>query len=94
MMLNLYGHIGMYIFIPFQNLNSMDKIDYQITDQLCEQALIELDVSAPDVWIIKHKALFERISIKPNGLPSIANQYYEGVKYSFIGKFHSKYQQS
>jgi len=71
----------------------MDKIDYQITDHLCEEALIELEVTEPDVWIIKHKILFESISIKPKGLPSIANQNYQGVKYSFIGKFHSKYQQ-
>ena len=83
----------MYIFILFSNFYSMDKIDYQITDHLCEEALIELEVIEPADWIIKHKILFESISIKPIGLPSIANQYYQGVKYSFIGKFHSKYQQ-
>jgi hypothetical protein len=71
----------------------MDKIDYQITDHLCEQALMELESIDHAYWIQKHKELFESISIKPEGLPSISNQHYEGVNYFFIGKFHTKYQQ-
>ena len=71
----------------------MDKIDYQINDHLCEEALMELESVDPAYWIEKYKQLFESISIKPKGLPSIANQHYQGVKYFFIGKFHDKYQQ-
>jgi len=71
----------------------MNKIDYQITDHLCEDALMEFESVDPAYWVEKHKQLFESISIKPQGLPSIANQHYNGVKYFFIGKFHAKYQQ-
>jgi hypothetical protein len=70
----------------------MDKIDFQITDNLCEKALHEL-ASTNDItaWIIKYKDLFESISIKPKGLPGIANQYCEGVKYFFIGELFRVY---
>ncbi len=71
----------------------MDKIDYQITDHLCEEAFNEVESVDPAYWVEKHKQLFESISIKPQGLPSIANQHHNGVKYFFIGKFHAKYQQ-
>lgn len=71
----------------------MDKIDFQITDNFCEDAIIELEDTQPSIWIIKHIDLYESISIKPDGLPPIANQNYNGVNYDFIGKFHSIYQQ-
>ena len=67
----------------------MEKIDFQIADNFCEEALIELTDILPSNWIVKHKNLYESISIKPEGLPSIANQNYGGLKYDFIGKFHS-----
>jgi len=72
----------------------MDKIDFQIADNFCEEALIELE-SCTDIskWIIKNKALFESISIIPKGLPSIPNQNHNGVKYHYIGEFHSTYEQ-
>ena len=71
----------------------MDKIDYQITDKHCEEALIELEViSDVQSWLAKYKDLFESVSIQPSGLPSIANQHFEGVKYTYIGQFHREYQ--
>ena len=71
----------------------MDKIDYQITDKHCEDALMELDAtSSIESWVLKYKDLFESISIQPAGLPSIANQHFEGVKYAYIGEFHREYQ--
>ena len=71
----------------------MDKIDYQITDKHCEEALMELEATNDiQAWVHKYKDLFESISIQPAGLPSIANQHYEGVKYAYIGQFHRAYQ--
>ena len=72
----------------------MDKIDFQIADNFCEEALVQLQ-SCNDIpsWIKNHKELFESISIKPEGLPSIANQNHNGVRYHYIGEFHSTYEQ-
>ena len=71
----------------------MDKIDYQIADNFCEEALVELQ-SCNDTpsWIINHTDLYNSISIKPEGRPSIANQNYNGVRYYYIGEFHSTYE--
>ena len=71
----------------------MEKIDFQIADNFCEEALIELTDTHPSNWIVKHHDLYESISIKPEGRPSIANQHYGGLKYDYIGKFHSIYEQ-
>ena len=70
----------------------MDKIDYQIADNFCEEALIELETIHPSVWLVTHKDLFESIQIKPSGLPAIANQNYMGVSYEYIGMFFETYQ--
>jgi hypothetical protein len=70
----------------------MEKIDFQIADNFCEEALIELANTHPSSWIVLHKDLFESISIKPEGRPSIANQNYGGIKYDYIGQFHSIYE--
>ena len=71
----------------------MDKIDYQIADNFCEEALVELQ-SCNDTpsWIINHTDLYNSISIKPEGRPSIANQNYNGVRYHYIGEFHYTYE--
>jgi len=71
----------------------MEKIDFQIADNFCEEALIELTYTHPSSWIVKHHDLYESISIKPEGRPSIANQNYGGLKYDYIGEFHSIYEQ-
>lgn len=41
----------------------------------------------------KNKDLYESISIKPEGLPSIANQNHNRVRYNYIRDLHSNYQQ-
>lgn len=72
----------------------MDKVDYQITDKFCEEALIALQVDNDiPFWLQENKSLFESISIQPSGLPSIADSNYDGVKYHFISQFHSLYKQ-
>jgi hypothetical protein len=70
----------------------MDKIDFLVNDNLCEEALIELSTTNDiKAWINKYKELYESISIKPEGLPNIANQHFEGVKYFYIGELHREY---
>ena len=58
----------------------MEKIDFQIADNFCEEALIELTDTLSSNWIVKHHDLYESISIKPEGLPSIANQWKKKLK--------------
>jgi hypothetical protein len=70
----------------------MDKIDYQIADNFCEEALIELEGIHPSIWLETHKDLYESIVIKPAGLPAIANQNYMGVSYNYVGIFFETYQ--
>jgi hypothetical protein len=51
----------------------MDKIDFLLKDNLCEDALIELGVISNKLdWIQKYNDLYNEISIKLEGLPSIA----------------------
>jgi len=72
----------------------MDKVDYQIADKFCEEALIVLQVDNDiTIWLQENKSLFASISIQPSGLPSIADSNYDGVKYHFISQFHSIYKQ-
>lgn len=73
----------------------MKKLDFQIMDKLCEEALKEVEAYAETtLWLEQFKNLFDNISIKPNGLPSIANQNFEGEIFYYIGKFHFVYLQN
>jgi hypothetical protein len=95
MMLICLELLGMYNFSPPpDNLiqQAMDKIDYQIAENFCEEALIELEGIHPSVWLETHKGLYESIEIKPAGLPPIANQNFEDITYHYIGIFFETYQ--
>ena len=46
-----------------------------------------------DYWLEDNKDLYRSVSIAPEGLPSIANANFKGVKYKNIFDFHSKYVQ-
>ena len=73
----------------------MDKIEFLVNDNLCEKALIELaSTNDAGAWMHKYKDLYESISIHPKGLPSIANQHYQGVKYFYIGELYREYQKN
>jgi len=92
------AHVDKYLSYLFirrypLNFNEYRKIDFQIADNFCEEALIELKDTHPSNWVVKHHDLYESISIKPEGRPSITNQHYGGLKYDYIGKFHSIYEQ-
>ena len=73
----------------------MTKIDFQIADNLCDSILENFnpfpDFEQMHVWLDLYKSLYEGINIQPEGLPSIANCNYDGVKYEHIAKFHHLY---
>lgn len=71
-----------------------DSISYEIADKFCEEALeIESGDVDRDYWLEDNKDLYRSVSIAPEGLPSIANANFKGVKYKNIFDFHSKYVQ-
>ncbi len=73
----------------------MNKIDYQIADNLCSKLLEEFN-SFPEFsemleWLESHRDLYNQFNIEPIGFPAICNSNFEGVKYENIAKFHSLY---
>jgi hypothetical protein len=70
----------------------MNKLDYQIINKKCKNALIDLPFhDDTSMWLKENKALYNSINIQPAGRPGIANSNYEGIWYEHISKFHSKY---
>jgi hypothetical protein len=71
-----------------------DTKSYDIVDRFCEEALeVESGDIDRDYWINEYEDLFKSVSIAPEGLPSIANANFNGIKYKNIHDFHSKYVQ-
>jgi hypothetical protein len=76
----------------------MNKIDYQIADNLCAKILEDFN-SFPEFeemhgWLETHKDLYDRFNIEPKGLPAICSSNYQGVRYENIAKFQSLYQKT
>ena len=73
----------------------MNKIEYQIADNLCTKILEEFNAfpefEQMHVWLDQYKSLYDQINIQPKGLPAITDCNYEGVRYEHIAKFHSLY---
>jgi len=70
----------------------VDKIEYQIANSKCENALIDLPFhDDASIWLKENKVLYNSINIQPAGRTGIANANFEGVKYEHISKFHTKY---
>ncbi len=71
-----------------------NRSSYEIADKFCEEALtLEAGDIDRDFWLVEYNDLYKSISIAPEGLPSIANGNFNGVKYKNIFDFHSKYVQ-
>jgi hypothetical protein len=59
----------------------------------CEKALLELksDIYVP-VWLSKNKDLFDNVTIRPEGLPVIADANFNGTSFEGIKKFVKLYE--
>lgn len=67
-------------------------MDYLVADENCKEALKELMFDTNKVkWLRKYEGLFKKVSIKPKGLPEIANCNLNGITYCFIIEFHQEY---
>ena len=66
--------------------------DFWIANENAKEALKELMFDANKVkWLRKYQGLFKKVSIKPKGLPEIANCNLNGITYCFIIEFHQEY---
>lgn len=66
--------------------------NYIANDVHCELAIQEFGslLNAED-WVQKHSELYIKISIRPEGLPSISLSNYKGKHFMFISEFHALY---
>ena len=70
-----------------------EEKDFCISNENAKEALKELMFDANKVkWLRKYQGLFKKVSIKPKGLPEIANCNLNGITYCFIIEFHHEYQ--
>ena len=68
------------------------KSDFEKANLICQSIMSNYDIFCDkQLWIDKHKSLFNQINIQPKGLPGIANSNFDGIKYEYISKFHQLY---
>jgi len=66
--------------------------DFWIANENAKEALKELMFDANKVkWLTKYQRLFQKVSLKPKGLPEIVNCNFHGITYCFISEFHKEY---
>ena len=66
--------------------------DFCIANDNAKEALKELMFDANKVkWLRKYQGLFKKVTIRPKGLPGIANCNLNGITYSFISEFYQEY---
>lgn len=86
-----YGNLMRYIEKYRLRSDISDK-EYEIADKTCEMSLESLKESTDKlVWLAENRALYNSISNRPEGLPSIARCCLNGKHYENIASFHSAY---
>jgi hypothetical protein len=69
-----------------------DNNSYEIADRFSQEAIEEEAKTLDrDKWLKAYEDLYSSISIKPDGLPSIANAHLNGRFFSNIAHFHRLY---
>lgn len=66
---------------------------YQKLDDRCKKAIEGLKLKETGVWLNSAGPLYQSISIRPDGLPSIANAHFNGKHYEATSEFHQLYVQ-
>jgi len=86
-----YRDLINYIEKYRQNDNK-SEIEFLISDKTCEEAVKEFNSKTNKlIWLAENRELYNSISIRPRGLPSIANCNYHGTHYENISVFHKIY---
>ena len=72
-----------------------ERISYIINDARCESALNDFGSAHPvDDWVWKHLKLYNDITIRPEGLPPIAQCHYHGEYFRYISEFHALFKKA
>jgi len=67
-----------------------DLANFKINDARCEVAMSNfLKAASIEEWVYTHMELFNGISLRIDGLPSIASCNYQGRHFENIKEFHS-----
>jgi len=75
--------------------SSLEQLSYIVNDTRCSIAIQEFNSKASfDEWVWYNMSLFKTISIKVDGLPSIATCNYQGQYYPNISEFHELFRKS
>ena len=72
-----------------------DIVSFIVNDVRCSIAIQEFNSkTAVDEWVWSNLPLFKDISLKVDGLPSIASCNYQGNYYPNISQFHELFRRS
>jgi hypothetical protein len=86
-----YRDLINYIEKYRQNDNK-SEIEFLISDKTCEEAVKEFNSKTNKlIWLAENRDLYNSISIRPKGLPSIASCCLNGIHYENISVFHRTY---
>jgi tetratricopeptide (TPR) repeat protein len=86
-----YRDLIRYIEKYKQN-DSKSENEFYIADKTCEESVNDYKTSTDKLaWLAENRALYNSISIRPEGLPSIASCCLNGKHYENISVFHSTY---
>ena len=70
-----------------------NRIEYFIQNNLCEKAIEDYKIiTSVSDWLIKYSELYNSVSIKPEGLPSIASLNFGNETFENISKFTHFYE--
>ena len=71
------------------------QVSYIANDARCSKAIKEFNSkTSVDEWVWNNMSLFMAISIRVDGLPSIASCNYQGTHYRNISEFHELFRKS
>jgi hypothetical protein len=86
-----YRDLIRYIEKYRQN-DSRSENEFYISDKTCEESVNDYNTTTDKLaWLAENRTLYNSISIRPEGLPSIASCCLNGKHYENISEFHEIY---
>ena len=88
-----YQYKGLINYIEkYRQSSGMSENDFYISDKTCEESIQDFENKNDKLlWLAENRELYNSISIRPEGLPSIASCCLNGKHYENISLFHRLY---